>query len=84
MNISLRNLKDTCQHIVNSYRFNRYSEEQAVNRLSGLSLLLVGYHEKRFVDDALDQVSDLSISRSLAPAARSVSADSQIEKGASQ
>jgi len=65
MVISKQNLTDTCEFIVCQYR--RHANEDikfksehhykiAHAKLSGLSLLLVSYKEKRIVDDAITKL----------------------------
>ncbi|MBD9357498.1 hypothetical protein [Methylomonas albis] len=56
MIVSERNLKQTCEFLVNEYRFGRSSYEEARKSFRGLSLLLVGHVEKKHIQAALDNI----------------------------
>lgn len=56
MIVSERNLKQTCEFLVNEYRFGRSTYEEARQSFRGLSLLLVGHVDKKHIQCALDNI----------------------------
>jgi len=58
MIVSERNLKDTCEFLVNEYRAGRSGYQDARQAFRGLSLLLVGHREKRHIQAALDLIDN--------------------------
>lgn len=59
MKISEKNVKNTCEFIVATYR-RRLKEEkvntyaESYNKLAGISILLIGFNEKKHVDSAIE------------------------------
>lgn len=73
MLISQKNLEDTCQFLVMSCRRECKQDPASVLvlcgryrlKFAGLSILLVGFREKRIVDNAIDQITVIQESHAL-------------------